>query len=462
MSQKKVLVVDDEPDIRTLVKEILEDEDYQVETAKDAASARLACQKQQPDLVLLDIWMPDEDGITLLQEWKKAGTYFPVIMMSGHGTVETAVEATRLGAIDFIEKPLSLARLLATVEKVLSADAQTVSANEGQPASSHGILSPEDAQLIGSSDYIKSIRKHIEQLASHEVSVLILGEPGTGKGLMARNIHLKSARAKQPFIEVQAGTLNAANGLTRLAGEVSHPLLGLLEEASGGTLFIKNITQLPMSCQLKLLASIESQQVAKVDNHSTYPLNVRFIISSDVSLTSAIAQGTFKKELYYKLNTIPLQTSPLREHTEDIPALLEYFANFFVEKQHMTYRHFNVSAQNRLRNHEWPGNVRELKNLVQRLLITGEELDINAQAVSDALVAEDYTYTGTHNKASMPIPLDLPLREARAQFERTYLLQQLEESDGSIVELAKRVGMERTHLYRKLRSLGIDQGRSKN
>ncbi|HBA34760.1 MAG TPA: transcriptional regulator, partial [Gammaproteobacteria bacterium] len=167
MSQKKVLVVDDEPDIRTLVKEILEDEDYQVETAKDAASARLACQKQQPDLVLLDIWMPDEDGITLLQEWKKAGTYFPVIMMSGHGTVETAVEATRLGAIDFIEKPLSLARLLATVEKVLSADAQTVSANEGQPASSHGILSPEDAQLIGSSDYIKSIRKHIEQLASH-------------------------------------------------------------------------------------------------------------------------------------------------------------------------------------------------------------------------------------------------------------------------------------------------------
>ena len=279
---------------------------------------------------------------------------------------------------------------------------------------------------------------------------------------MARNIHLKSARAKQPFIEVQAGTLNAANGLTRLAGEVSHPLLGLLEEASGGTLFIKNITQLPMSCQLKLLASIESQQVAKVDNHSTYPLNVRFIISSDVSLTSAIAQGTFKKELYYKLNTIPLQTSPLREHTEDIPALLEYFANFFVEKQHMTYRNFNVSAQNRLRNHEWPGNVRELKNLVQRLLITGEELDINAQAVSDALVAEDYTYTGTHNKASMPIPLDLPLREARAQFERTYLLQQLEESDGSIVELAKRVGMERTHLYRKLRSLGIDQGRSKN
>ncbi len=457
MSQKHILVVDDEPDIRSLVQEILEDEDYQVNVAHDVASARQACQTHQPDLALLDIWMPDEDGISLLQEWKADGLTFPVIMMSGHGTVETAVEATRQGAVDFIEKPISLAKLLMTVKKALASPAPQPSTD-----SSNNILI-EDVSIVGVSSYIQEIRQHISQLVDHNVSTLILGEQGTGKSLIAKNIHLSSERTQQPFIQLRAETLNSNTGLQQLFGSHSPTYQpGLLEQAKGGTIFIRNITALPMDCQLQLLSALESKRYTPVGATTSLPLDVRFIISSNVSLTQAITEGRFKKELYYRLNIMPLQTLPLSEHKEDIPALLEHFTNHCVEKQGIPYRHFNVSAQNRLKNHDWPGNIRELKNLVQRLLIMGDEMEINVPLINQALIADDYTFTNNMSSNNIPIQLDLPLREARAEFEKTYLIRQLEATDGSIVELAKKVGMERTHLYRKLRALGIDQSRSKN
>lgn len=457
MSQKHILVVDDEPDIRSLVQEILEDEGYLVNVAHDVAHARQACQTHQPDLALLDIWMPDEDGISLLQEWKADGLTFPVIMMSGHGTVETAVEATRQGAVDFIEKPISLAKLLMTVKKALVLP---------EPPSSTDTASNillEGAPIIGVSSYIQGLRQHISQLVDHNVSTLILGEPGTGKSLIAKNIHLSSQCAHQPFIQLRAETLNTSDGLRQLFG--SHSGIyqaGLLEQAKGGTIFIRNIIALPMDCQLQLLSTLESKSYTPIGSSNSLPLDVRFIISSNASLTQAIAEGRFKKELYYRLNIMPLQTLPLREHKEDIPALLEYFTDRCVEKQGMSYHHFNVSAQNRLKNHDWPGNIRELKNLVQRLLIMGDDVEINTPLINQALIADDYTFTNDVAVKSIPIPLDLPLREARAEFEKTYLIRQLEATDGSIVELAKKVGMERTHLYRKLRALGVDQSRSKN
>lgn len=436
-----ILVVDDEPDIVSLMQEILEDEGFQVSTAKDVQTARRIRQEARPDIVLLDIWMPEIDGISLLREWQETGLMdVPVIMMSGHGTVETAVEATRLGAYDFIEKPVSISKLLVTLKRAL----EMVSLRRENV----GLRKSSLIEPVGHSQAITTLKEHIKRINQHDATVLIHGEPGSGRTLFAHYIHQHSIRQKGPFIQMRVAGMNAETQLAELLGY--HNGKNRLEQANGGTLFIKDITEMDDTVQARLLNSLENQLLIKQDHTESTTIDVRVIAATVYEPEQAVTTGRLREELYYYLNVIPLYIPALHEHCEDIPELLEFYTNFFVGQENLGYRHFSVAAQNRLRHYVWPGNVRELKNLVQRLLILGKTLTIEVDEVEPILSTQ---YRPLQNTLSI---FDLPLREAREQFERAYLEHQLQETGGNVSKVAARVGLERTHLYRKLRSLDID------
>lgn len=448
MSKAFVLVVDDEPDIRELVREILEDEGYAVSTADSAEQARAACQARQPDLVLLDIWMPGEDGISLLKDWASGGgPGFPVVMISGHGTVETAVEATRQGAVDFVEKPLSMGRLLATVEQALSQASATTT-----PEAESDFIEP-----VGRSALMRELREQAARAAASEGWVLITGEPGSGRKCLARYIHGLSPRHQGPLVEVAAGTIAGRTAAEELFGEerAGRVLPGRLEAAQGGTLILDEAADLDPEVQARLASAVDAGGFQRVGGSNWIALDVRFISTARQDLTAAVAAGRFRQDLCYALSVIPMSVPALREHAEDIPELVGFYVDRFVESDQLAYRRFTVAAQNRLRNHDWPGNIRELRNLVQRLLVLGDGLDIEVAEVESALTESQAGGVSAEDWSSV-MALDLPLREAREQFERVYLQQQLLRADGSVAKLARLAGMERTHLYRKLRSLGID------
>lgn len=450
MSNPFILVVDDEPDIRNLVQEILEDEGYTVGVAGSGAEARSALKEQKPQLVLLDIWMPDEDGISLLKDLKQSGQLdFPVVMISGHGTVETAVEATRCGAVDFIEKPLSLAKLLLTVEKALQT--RVITDSNDKPAAS---VSFRD-EIIGTSAYVKGLREKIPELAKLGQNVLISGEPATGKALIAMHVHAAGEHAGGPFITLSCDSLSTSNSSRELLGESGHGLLnsGYLESALSGTLYLKDVEELPSAAQVILLDVLEKREIRRVGSLTRITSDIRVVSSTTENLLFLVRRGDFLPELYTRLSEQSLECKSLREHPEDIPVLLGHYVSWFVEHESLPYRHFTVAAQNRLRNLDWPGNMLELKNLIQRLMILGAGVEVDVAEINDMI--------GVAKGPATPVELslDLPLREARAAFERMYMLHQLQLSEGNIGELAKRVGMERTHLYRKLRSLEIDLGK---
>jgi DNA-binding NtrC family response regulator len=452
MSDPYILVVDDEPDIRHLVQEILEDEGYSVSVADGGESARAAIKEQAPRLVLLDIWMPGEDGISLLKDLNESGKLnFPVVMISGHGTVETAVEATRHGAVDFIEKPLSLAKLLLTVEKALQVTL---------PNSDNASPIKAPLELIGNSHYIKTLREQIKVASQSDQHLVITGEHASGKMLVAQHIHAESQRADKAFIQLRCDSLSPANSTRELLGDKVHGPLNssYLESANGGTLFLNDVQLLPPAAQQVLLDILDKQ-----GTDSALPFDVRFIASTHADLHRRVEQGEFSAELFAYLNASTICCKPLREHPEDIPTLLDYYVNWFVEVESLPYRHFTVAAQNRLRTLYWPGNLLELKNLIQRLMILGDGVEIDVPEVNEVLGAAELASKGDANNPNMSsISLDLPIREARAAFERAYMLHQLHLASGNIGELAKRVGMERTHLYRKLRTLNIDIGKSRS
>lgn len=451
MSTPHILVVDDEPDIRHLVQEILVDEGYEVSVAADGDSARKARRARRPDLVLLDIWMPDVDGITLLKEWQDdpAGNA-PVIMMSGHGTVETAVEATRHGAYDFIEKPLSLAKLLLTVERALEADKLL---RENVDLREH--LQPL-TEPFGKSQVMHELREQIKRIAQHDAWVLMTGEAGSGKRVCAHYLHGNSSRADGPFIEVGAGSLSSENSALELFGSEKDEVIhyGKLEQANAGTLYLDDIAELDDDTQRRLHAALDSGAFTRVGGKAQVPLDVRVIAATRYDLAQQVKEGDFREDLYYHLNVVPLTIPSLRQHSEDIPELIGYYVDQFVTHEQLPYREFNVAIQNRLRNHSWPGNIRELKNLVQRVLIMDGPSVVSLEEIESLLgtVRKQAAKTA----GALDIDLSLPLREAREQFEKYYLQHRLAETGGSVGKVAKLAGMERTHLYRKLRALGID------
>jgi DNA-binding NtrC family response regulator len=450
MTGEHILVVDDEPDIRSLLKEILEDEGYQVSTAANAEEARQARRKHRPDLVLLDIWMPDIDGISLLKEWsdEESGLSMPVIMISGHGTVETAVEATRLGAYDFLEKPLSIAKLLLTVKNALETY-RLQRENVGLRRQVQPVTEP-----VGRSLVIQHLREQVKRIAQHDTWVLISGESGSGKEVFARYLHASSARRDGPFVVVGVASIAGEQSGRELFGSEENGKVhfGRLEQANAGTLFLDEVADMEPATQARLLSALQSQSFLRVGGKEPVQLNARVIAATHRNLQDEVRAGHFREDLYYHINVVPIRIPPLREHSEDVPELLNFYVNLFSTQDGLPYYSFTVAAQNRLRHYAWPGNVRELKNLVQRLLILSTGPDIDIEEVDAALGAQRPTRELPEAYSSF----DLPLRSAREQFEKAYLEHQLRQAGGSVGKVAKLAGMERTHLYRKLRALGID------
>ncbi len=412
MRENHILVVDDEPDIRTLVKEILEDEGYQVSTAKDADDARKQLKLALPDLVLLDIWMPKEDGISLLKECRRNyENKLPIVMMSGHGTIETAVESTRLGATAFLEKPLTMAKLLKAVKHALS-DNSTSTVRT----------------FAGSSATALHLRQQAQSLAKSDTPLFIYGEVGTGKVNFAEYIHSLGKRANHT-VTILASPCALSDINADSLGDITHD--------ANSTLLIRDITAMGTQVQ-KALAEMLSQKIVG-----------RIIATGDRKPDELGNDGTLIKPLVKLFNREILYLPPIREHIEDIPELLNACIDYNCANKMLNYRGFSISAQNYLRQHTWPNNMKELDDLVIYLLQQNKDEAISTGEARLAL--KKIRSSDTH----MDLLLQKPLREAREAFERIYFEQLLRIVDGNISKLATRTGMERTHLYRKLKSLGI-------
>src|SRR5580692_9372145 len=447
MSNPHILVVDDEADIRGLLKEILSEEGYEVDVAANAAQARASRARQVPDLVLLDIWMPDVDGITLLREWSVGPSDgCPVVMMSGHSTVETAVEATRLGAFDFVEKPLSLAKLLRTVERALDAGRRHRQSGK--------FLGAPLAIPVGKSRVMQQLRAELQQIAINSSPVLLIGEPGSGREAFARYLHEHGPRAAAPFVPLVASSLRDADAEARLFGreDAAGKVPGVLEEAGNGTLFIHEVEDLSPAVQRLLVGVFESGQFTRIGGREPVQFRARLLASALPGIEQRAGSEALRRDLLASLNVLIVRVPPLRDYAEDVPDLLRQQVDRMVDAEGLPFRRFSVAAQNRLRNYPWPDNVRELRHLVHRLLIHGGTEEIRLEEIERELAVQ----TPPDEPLVKQDLLALPLREAREQFERAYLQQQLLLCSGKVGQLAKRVGMERTHLYRKLRSLGVD------
>ncbi len=449
INSPRILVVDDEPEIRRLVCEILADEGYLVASAENGFEARKLKISYKPDLILLDIWMPDTDGVSLLKEWVSEDYMLcPVVMMSGHGSVEVAVEATRLGAYDFLEKPLSLAKLLLIVDRALEAGNLQI---ENAGLKKQLVV---DMEPVGKSAAVERIKDQLKRLAQHDTRVLFCGEAGVGKELYARYLHNNSAHRQGPFVDVAVGSISPENSAVEFFGKETQGNVypGLLERANKGTLFLSEIGGMDQETQLRLLSALESSSFLRVGGSETVNVDVRVITSSRVSMDEEVRSGRFRQDLYYMLNEVAFNISPLREHSEDVPGLLSFYIDHFVTHDKLAFRRFSMAAQNFLRNYTWRGNVRELKNLVQRLMIlgVGEEIELDEVKTALGSVVSDVMLA-----VAVPEFFNLPLKEARDHFEKAYLEYHFERTGGSVAKLSAAVGMERTHLYRKLHSLNI-------
>ncbi len=445
----KVLIVDDEIGILDTVSGILEDEGYTTLPAKDAETAMDILDKEDIDLVFLDVWLPKMSGIDAIKRIKEKDFHIPVIMISGHGNIEVAVQAVKLGAFDFLEKPLSMERILLTAERAL----QFKNLEKENIKLRSSIL--KKYELVGSSQAMKKIKAQIEMIARGDSRVLIMGESGTGKELVARMIHSMSPRANGSFIEVNCAAIPQELIESELFGHEKGAFTGAIDKKIGkfelaneGTLFLDEIGDMSLLTQAKLLRVIETQKFQRVGGTRDITVNVRIISATNKDLTEEIKKGNFREDLYYRLNVVPLYLSPLRERKEDIPELVNSFMDEFSREKGWRRKKISSEAMQILKNYDWPGNVRELKNAIERLMImvpqeTIEASDIeNTGIIRNRLKEESYFSYAT-------------LREARDAFERDFILRKLKENNWNMTKTSESIGIERSNLYKKIKSLGI-------
>jgi two-component system nitrogen regulation response regulator NtrX len=443
----KILIVDDEAGIRESLGSILRDEHYTVDAVESAEAALQRIAAGEFDVVLLDVWLPGIDGMEALTRIQGLENAPAVIMISGHGTIETAVRATKLGAFDFIEKPLSLEKIIVLVrnalqQRRLEAENITLRSELGHRY-----------QVLGDSVPMKALRQQIAVTAPSHGRVLIYGESGTGKELVAHALHAASLRAKGPFVEVSCAAIPEDQIETEMFGHVkgsfagpSEDKIGKFQKADGGTLFLDEVGDMSLRTQSKVLRVLEEQRVEPVGSNQTLHVDVRVIAATNKNLEQEINRGTFRQDLFYRLNVIPFYVPPLRERKEDIPVLARYFLTEFSAEYGKKTRELSDGAMEILSRYPWPGNVRELKNLVERLVIVCPQTRIEPHHLPPEL------FRGV---AESPQQLYATLHEARSAYEREFILRKLQEHRWNMTQTAAALGLERSHLYRKMKSLGI-------
>ncbi|MEJ5328673.1 MAG: sigma-54 dependent transcriptional regulator [Desulfobaccales bacterium] len=449
-----ILIVDDEPQILKTVGGILTDEGFEVLTAADGDSALKTVREETPDLVLLDISLPDRDGLEVLSEVKKQDPLLPVIMISAYGSVENAVKATRLGAYDFIEKPPHADKILLSVRNALEL---------ARLAEENRRLRQQAApprEIIGQSPAIQALREKLRLVAPTNASVLITGENGTGKELVARALHQLSKRAHQPFVEVNCAAIPEDLIESELFGHEKGAFTGAVsrrpgkfDQAHGGTLFLDEIGDMSLKTQAKILRILEEQRFERVGGSRPIQVDVRIIAATNKNLEEEIAKGNFREDLYHRINVIPLHVPPLRERTEDIPLLAEHFLREVAMENHTLPKRLSPEALEALKRLPWPGNVRELRNFLWRLaiLVPGEVIEAH-----DLTLAQPQALTGGETSLEAALFQETSFREARARFEREFLRRKLAEHGGNVSATAEAIGLERSHLHRKLRALGLE------
>jgi two-component system nitrogen regulation response regulator NtrX len=451
-----ILIVDDEADIRELVAGILEDEGFGARTARDSDTALAEITNRRPSLVFLDIWMQGSklDGLQLLEVIKEHHADVPVVMISGHGNIETAVAAIKKGAYDFIEKPFKADRLILVANRALETSRLKREVKELKQ------LSPVSTTMIGHSPSINQLRQTVERAAKANSRIMIVGPSGGGKELAARTLHSMSSRAEGPFVVINAGSIVPERmevelfGVEQSNGEYQRKA-GALEEAHGGTLFIDEVADMPRETQSKILRVLVDQTFQRVGGVTKVSVDVRIVSSTNRNLETEIAEGRFREDLYHRLSVVPIRVPPLSDRREDIPELVEYFMDQISIATGLPRRKIGADAMAVLQSHVWPGNVRQLRNNVERLMILAGgdpdatiTADMLPQDVGSMVPAMPTGHNGEHI-------MGLPLREAREVFERDYLIAQISRFSGNISRTAEFVGMERSALHRKLKALGV-------
>jgi two-component system, NtrC family, nitrogen regulation response regulator NtrX len=450
-----ILVVDDENDIRELVAGILEDEGYRTRTARNADEALSAIQSRRPHLVFLDIWLQGSrlDGLQVLEAVKENHPDLPVVMISGHGNIETAVSAIQKGAYDFIEKPFKADRLVLVASRALETSKLKREVRELK------VRAGDAHRIIGRSSVVSQLRQQLERVAPTNARVLISGPAGSGKELAARTIHQLSARASGPFVVLSAATITPETMEEHLfgveAGEGRPLRVGALEEAHGGTLYLDEAGDMPMDTQSKILRVLVDQNFQRVGGAARVSVDARIISSTSRDLVADIGSGRFREDLYHRLNVVPVRVPSLAERRDDVPELIAWFMDQISLSTGIPKRRIADDAMALLQSHDWPGNIRQLRNNVERLMILNPG-EPDSEVTIDLLPQE-------LGAAAPPTPagaggerlLALPLREAREVFEREYLIAQINRFGGNISRTAEFIGMERSALHRKLKTLGV-------
>ena len=449
---KEILVIDDNPDIRFMICNILKERKFEVRAAANYDQALLEINKRLPDLAIIDIKLdkPDKDGIDLLKLVAKKNKLTPVIMISGHATVQVAVEAIRLGAYEFIEKPFSKEKILNYVNRALESSELKKEKNIIENKLFHSF------ELIGKSPAITKVKKIIEKLSTTESRVLISGPTGTGKELVARKIHKNSARLNEPFVIINASLLKEKTYEKELFGEEfedGNISFGALERANKGTLLIDEVSEIPFETQANVLRVLIDQKFKRLNGSKDISVNIRLISSTSKDLEQFVAMNRFREDLYHRLNVIPIELTSLATRTEDIPLLIDYFKNKLSEINGVQQPKIDIKNDS-LYTYNWPGNVRELRNLVERItILSANESKNNINRVIEDIL--NPSFRAINDKNILEESFKSPLKEAREYFEKEYLTNQLKKHHGNISKTADFIGMERSALHRKLKSLGI-------